>query len=969
MKDNSLTMKCKSLAATLLLLAAGGTQAGLIYDQPATGTAALLASSRYAPNGTDYDQYVWDAFSTPTAQALTEIRWRGGYNPAMASVGGDIVNFKVSIYESTPGLSQPYLGPLYPVSPATLASYDTGDKAGESSAGVFGGVQMYDYHFVLPTVFQAAAGKQYWLQIEAEQQNGLPDWGFATGTGDGMYFRRVAGGADFFFQSLSGDAAFSIMAGDGPVYTVAAGSAPAGGGVIINTGLYPSGSAAPLVATPNAGFAFVNWTEGGTVVSTTPHYTFTVTGDRTLLANFAAGSLITTSAAPLTGGATTGDGSFVNGSHITVDAVPAANFSFVNWTEGGVPVSTAAAYAFEVAADRNLVANFTATATNLGIVFSQPPTSANTILPSAFLDPDGIDGQSFAYESFTTTSTQDISDLRWRGGYDPAFFVPSNPVSQFVIGFYASNGAFLGAKLQGVTIIGNAEETPAAVVGGVQMYDYHVTLPASFHALGGTMYWIQIEAWQAIYPLDWGFAKGAGGNNSHYRVTTGAPSTNRAGDLAITLSAAAPTSYAIAATPSSVAGGSVAGPGTYALAAPVTLAATPAAGYAFVNWTEGAVIVSSAAIYQFGATADRTLVANFQPTYQLTLGSSSASMGTVAGGGTYLNGTSVTATATPKTGYVFLNWKEGAMIVNTSPSYTFTILSSRSLVANFAVGFTVAASASPAPGGTVSGAGGYAQNATVTLEATPASGYAFVNWTEGATLVSSAAIYQFPATANRTLVANFQPTYQLTLDPSSATMGTVAGGGIYPSGTSVTATASPLTGYLFLNWSEGGTIVSTSPGYTFTILSSRSLVANFTAGFTVAASASFGPGGTVSGAGEYAQNATVTLEATPATGYQFTNWTELGTVVSSNSSYSFTAAANRTLVANFVPILGVSNGTPGIVGLSWPASASGWILQENPDLIPANWVPSSLQVTTSGGQNLVTITNPTGTLFFRLAYP
>jgi len=81
-----------------------------------------------------------DSFSVPTAQAVTEIRWRGGYDPNMAYWGGDIVNFRVSIYESTPGLAQPLLGPGYPGTPATLVAYDTGNNAGETSAGVFGGV-------------------------------------------------------------------------------------------------------------------------------------------------------------------------------------------------------------------------------------------------------------------------------------------------------------------------------------------------------------------------------------------------------------------------------------------------------------------------------------------------------------------------------------------------------------------------------------------------------------------------------------------------------------------------------------------------------------------------------------------------------------------------------------------------------------------------------------------------------------
>jgi hypothetical protein len=820
----------KRFLTFLLFLTSLVAQAGVVFEQPHDGSGPLLTSSRYQPNGTDYDQFVWDSFSVPTAQAVTEIRWRGGYDPQMAYWGGNIVNFRVSIYESTPGLSQPHLGPGYPGTPATLVAYDTGNKAGETSAGVFGGVSMYDYHFVLPTVFQAQAGKLYWVQIEAEFTAGLPYWGFAGGTGNGSHFRRIAGQADYYFQYAPGDAAFSIITSDGPTYTIAASESPVGSGTITNTGLYPNNSAAPLIATPNAGYAFVNWTDNGTVVSTAPNYTFTVTGNRTLVANFTSGSSITTTAAPLTGGTTNGDGSFVNGSTRTVEAVTSPNYTFVNWTENGVPVSVSAFYTFTVSANRNLVANFTPTATNLGIVFSLPPTTSGTILPSAFLFPDGIDGECYAFEKFSVTATQDITDVRWRGGFDPSFYVAANPVVEFVIKFYASTsgGAYVDLAspvLMKVTLSGNASQTPAGVAGGVQMYDYHATLPSSFHAVAGTTYWIQIEASQAIYPLNWGFASGAGGDGSHFRKTTGAPYTNRTGDLAITLSAATPTNYAIAATSSSVAGGSVAGSGTYAL------------------------------------------------------------------------------------------------------------------------------------------------NETATLSATAKPGYAFVNWTDGGVAVSASALYQFPATANRTLIANFQPTYQLTLTSSSLTMGTVAGAGTYGIGTNVTATAAAKPGYVFVLWTDGGTPVSKSPSYTFTLLASRNLLANFAVGFTVAASSSFAPGGTVSGAGGYATGGTATLFATPAVGYQFTSWTEGGTVVSNSSNYSFPAAANHTLIANYLPIVDIGTAAPATLFIAWPSSATGWALQESPDLSPASWVNSALPVTSSGGQSSVSVSNPTGSRFFRLSHP
>ncbi len=751
----------KTILSFYLFLTALCAQAGVVYEQSHNGSGSLRTSSRYQPNGTDYDQFVWDSFIVPTAQAVTEIRWRGGYDPQMAYWGGDIVNFRVSIYESTPGLSQPHLGPGYPGNPATLVAYDTGNAASETSAGMFGGVELFDYHLTLPTVFQAEAGKLYWVQIEAEMANGLPFWGLAAGTGNGSYFRRIAGQADYYFQFVPGDTAFSIVTSDGPTYTIAASESPVGSGTLTNSGLYPNNSAAPLIATPNAGFAFVNWTENGTVVSTNPNYTFTVTGDRTLVANFAPGSVIATTSSPLTGGNTDGGGIFVNGSVRTIEAVPSANYVFVNWTEDGVPVSASASYTFTVATDRDLVANFTPSATNPGLVFRQPPTTAGTLLLSSYMLPDGnVDGMEYRFEKFTLATTTAISHLSWRGGYI-GNNQAGNPVAEFIIKIYAStaNGFYpdlANPYLKKYTVTGNANETAAGLFGGVQMFDYSVTLPTSFTATGGTGYWIQIEASQYGYPLTWGNATGAGGNNAHYR-RVGNSYYSGGGDLAISLSADAPTTYAVAATSSSDIAGSVSGGGTYTLDAVVNLSATAKTGYAFVNWTENGEIVGVSALFAFPAAADRTLVANFQPTYQLTLTSSSSTMGTVVGGNTYLLGTSVTATATAKPGYVFLNWTEAGNMVSTSPSFNFTILSPRSLRAEFGVGFTVTASSSFSPGGTVSGYGGYATGGMVTLTATAAEGYRFTRWTEGGNSVSQSNNYVFPATANRILVANFVP--------------------------------------------------------------------------------------------------------------------------------------------------------------------------------------------------------------------
>lgn len=72
------------LFALLLLLPVIPVRAGMVFEQAPTGSGALLMSSRYQPYGTDYDQFVWDSWSVPTAQAVSGIRWRGGYDPNMA---------------------------------------------------------------------------------------------------------------------------------------------------------------------------------------------------------------------------------------------------------------------------------------------------------------------------------------------------------------------------------------------------------------------------------------------------------------------------------------------------------------------------------------------------------------------------------------------------------------------------------------------------------------------------------------------------------------------------------------------------------------------------------------------------------------------------------------------------------------------------------------------------------------------
>lgn len=102
--------------------------------------------------------------------------------------------------------------------------------------------------------------------------------------------------------------------------------------------------------------------------------------------------------------------------------------------------------------------------------------------------------------------------------------------------------------------------------------------------------------------------------------------------------------------------------------------------------------------------------------------------------------------------------------------------------------------------------------------------------------------------------------------------GSVTGGGTFASGTQVSLTATPSSGYSFSGWSNGST---TNP-LTVTLTSNTSITANFQVivnsySLTVTA----GEGGSVSSeGGEYEEGTEVTITAIPDEGYGFTAWSD-----------------------------------------------------------------------------------------------
>ncbi len=86
-------------------------------------------------------------------------------------------------------------------------------------------------------------------------------------------------------------------------------------------------------------------------------------------------------------------------------------------------------------------------------------------------------------------------------------------------------------------------------------------------------------------------------------------------------------------------------------------------------------------------------------------------------------------------------------------------------------------------------------------------------------------------------------------------------------------------------------------------------------------------------------------------------WTGNGTVEGDVNGFQIQVAS--------VPQLGINLLAPGNAKIFWPGTGN-FVLQTNKNLTSANWSNFNSSITTSNGTNSVTITPPTGNLFFRL---
>lgn len=190
----------------------------------------------------------------------------------------------------------------------------------------------------------------------------------------------------------------------------------------------------------------------------------------------------------------------------------------------------------------------------------------------------------------------------------------------------------------------------------------------------------------------------------------------------------------------------------------------------------------------------------------LTLQVSPAGAGNTTGTGTYTIGTDVSISADAATGYDFDSWYKGNTKVCDTTDYTFTMpAESTILTAKFQPKVYPLNISSESPSmGEVSEITEAAYHSSVTVEATPKTGFVFAGWYDGVNLVSTDATYTFTMPYHPySLMARFTSTeYTISFDSnggSACTPVKVAYLGVY--GTLPIPTKS---GYLFAGWIYNG---------------------------------------------------------------------------------------------------------------------------------------------------------------------
>ncbi len=474
-------------------------------------------------------------------------------------------------------------------------------------------------------------------------------------------------------------------------------------------------------------------------------------------------------------------------------------YVFVNWTKDGTEVSTDASYTFKLDENTTLVANF-----KLAAPATPEIEGTTNVEDSSFYARWNSVGNATEYK-LTVYFMDEAGDKVFLEDYNPKILNNNftgthvsdlNPTTTYYWYLQAANSSGTSEASETQTVTTKMSGTSSLTITDITATSCQISWSL---VPGALTYNLWVEDNNDEYLDNFGPKDFTGTSflleglepNSEYYIAVSVVFIS--GESVRTPSYKITTQkHNVLLSASPEVGGTVMGTYSYdenILKTLLTAQATANAGYEFVNWTEGGIVVSTEASYAFALTEDRNLVANFANTappaapeiygtsqiketsfwvewrsvenaseYKLTLYYLNDSGDTI-----YVDsynpkivsgqlGVSVTGLE-PNTIYY---WYVRASNSN-GDSEKSNLQGVKTSMAEEETN-TLSLSAVPVAGGIVSGGGTVNSGTSVTAQAAANDGYTFVNWTENGIEVSTSSTYNFALNDDRILVANFSIT-------------------------------------------------------------------------------------------------------------------------------------------------------------------------------------------------------------------
>lgn len=351
------------------------------------------------------------------------------------------------------------------------------------------------------------------------------------------------------------------------------------------------------------------------------------------------------------------------------------------------------------------------------------------------------------------------------------------------------------------------------------------------------------------------------------------------------------------------------GPFPIAEGSSVPLVARPDYGYMFVNWTgnAGDKITDPASKQTYILMdADYNVCANFEVMdYTLTLSAATGGLVVTPGSGSYPypynTPVSITAQVADPSSHEFTGWKTPAgALISTDIAATITISGNMDLVATFApkqYALTVSS-----PNGSVDKSPAqptYAHGTSVILTANPNWGYQFTEWTgDGVPSGSTNSSITVTMDQAKTVTAHYEKrSFALNISGEHGTVSNSPGGNTHSFETPVTLTPMPDTGYEFTHWS--GHLTGSANPANMVMDNDKTITAHFAIKtYTLLVASEHGSITKVPAQTRYSHGTQVAVKVIDAVGYDFVSWS--GSETGTDNPLTLTMDGDKELTAHFV---------------------------------------------------------------------